>query len=268
MAHFILPTSPEQLSHAYLIEGEHAAAVFAARDLARRVLVDLGGADGARFDRGAVADLSEVTEEKIAIDRVRALTADMYRKPLEGAYRVAMLWHADLMRDEAQNAMLKSLEEPPSYFVWILVAENAARLLPTIRSRCRTVTLETAPLVSALDDALLERLAKLVARAFAGEGAVVFDRRDTLEPFVEQKEATLHTLMALLSAALFKVQTGRAEGAPAAWREAVETVAASASLGQVLLALDQVAELEGLMAVNVNALLAFEHLFSHLGREI
>lgn len=243
-------------------------AVDKATELSRRILVDFGGAQASRFERGVVTDLEDVTEEKIAIDRIRALTADMYRKPLEGDYRVAILRYADFMRDEAQNAMLKSLEEPPAYFVWILVAENAARLLATIRSRCRHMTLVASPLESTLDAALVTRLSKIVAQAFQGNGAVVFDRRETLEPFVAEKEATVHTLIALLAATLRLLQTGHAPDAPQVWREAVETIARSAAVGQVIVAIDQVAELQGLLAVNINALLALEHVFAHLGSEI
>src|SRR5262249_13190916 len=57
-------------------------------------------------------------------------------RPFEGAYRVVIVDDADAMMAAAQNALLKTLEEPPSTSVFILVSSRPDTLLPTIRSRC------------------------------------------------------------------------------------------------------------------------------------
>ncbi len=57
-------------------------------------------------------------------------------KPYSGRYKIFVLPEADQMTPAAQNAFLKTLEEPPAYGVFLLLAEQAASLLPTVRSRC------------------------------------------------------------------------------------------------------------------------------------
>lgn len=66
-------------------------------------------------------------------------------KPTQGARRVFLIRDAERMNEEAQNALLKTLEEPPGQAVLILVTASAARLLPTIRSRCQQVPFGALP---------------------------------------------------------------------------------------------------------------------------
>ncbi len=65
--------------------------------------------------------------------------------PYEGRHLVFIIDPASAMNAETQNALLKSLEEPPRYAKFILVASNAANLLPTVRSRCQEVTFGLVP---------------------------------------------------------------------------------------------------------------------------
>ena len=61
---------------------------------------------------------------------------DIVIRPYSSKYKVYIIADADLMTVQAQNALLKTIEEPPSYAVIMLLTENADVLLPTIRSRC------------------------------------------------------------------------------------------------------------------------------------
>lgn len=74
---------------------------------------------------------------EIVIDTVRSAAGFMGLKPVESAWRVVIVNEAHLMNEEAQNAFLKTLEEPPAFTVLILIADQVARLLPTIRSRAQ-----------------------------------------------------------------------------------------------------------------------------------
>jgi len=86
-------------------------------------------------------DLHFVTLEKgkrqIRIDQIRALEADLAMKPYEAGWKVAIINEAEAMNEAAQNAFLKTLEEPPGDALLMLVAPSAQSLLPTIVSRCR-----------------------------------------------------------------------------------------------------------------------------------
>ena len=75
----------------------------------------------------------------IRIDDVRALRHDLHMRPFEGDRRVYLVLDADRMNDEAADALLKDLEEPPSYAVIVLVAGELGPLPPTILSRCQLV---------------------------------------------------------------------------------------------------------------------------------
>ena len=81
----------------------------------------------------------------IGIADVRAVIPQLAYPPSEGDRRVMVFREAERMTDEAQNALLKSLEEPPSHTVFILTTHQPERLLPTVRSRCQRVPFGPLP---------------------------------------------------------------------------------------------------------------------------
>lgn len=105
----------------------------------------------------------------ITIDEVRKLVASSQFSPSVGRYRVIVIEDADRMTERTSNLLLKALEEPPPRTVWILCAPSEADLLPTIRSRVRTVRLrvpsvaEVAELI-ARRDGVAEQTALRAAR--------------------------------------------------------------------------------------------------------
>ena len=78
-------------------------------------------------------------DSSFGIDRIRALTKDIGLKPYEGRKKVYILDNADSMTPEAQNALLKTLEEPPSDSVLILIVENINGIFSTVQSRAKRV---------------------------------------------------------------------------------------------------------------------------------
>ncbi len=78
----------------------------------------------------------------IMVDDIRAMNEELYVKPALSEKKIFIIRGADNMNDAAQNALLKSFEEPPSYAVIILLSENIKNLLPTIRSRGSRVVFE------------------------------------------------------------------------------------------------------------------------------
>ncbi|MCP2520192.1 DNA polymerase III subunit delta' [Candidatus Aminicenantes bacterium AC-335-A11] len=75
----------------------------------------------------------------IKIDQMRFLIQTAYLKPMVGYYRVYIIDQAEKLNEEASNAILKILEEPPSFTIIILITNNPSFLLPTIRSRCQII---------------------------------------------------------------------------------------------------------------------------------
>ncbi|HAG68689.1 MAG TPA: DNA polymerase III subunit delta [Lachnospiraceae bacterium] len=106
-------------------------------------------------------DIIRLTHEKpdsISVDEVREqVVRDASIKPYSSSYKVYLIAEAEKMTVQAQNALLKTLEEPPSYAVIILVTNNISALLPTIISRC--AVFRTCPLDNdAVRDYLMKEL--------------------------------------------------------------------------------------------------------------
>ena len=123
--------------HAYLF---HGPAGVGKHELARRFAAELLG-DHARVERGSHPDLYvlEPLGEQIRIDDVRELRRDLHMRPFEAERRVYLVFGADSLNEDAADALLKDLEEPPPYAVVVLVAERLGPLPETIRSRCQLV---------------------------------------------------------------------------------------------------------------------------------
>ena len=103
----------------------------------------------------------------ISIDEVRQLVATSQFSPSVGRYRVMIIEDADRMAERTSNVLLKALEEPPPRTVWILCAPSEADLIPTIRSRVRSVRLRV-PAIDDVADLLVRRdgvAPELAARA-------------------------------------------------------------------------------------------------------
>ncbi len=124
-------------AHAYLF---HGPAGVGKRELARRFAAELLG-DHARVERGSHPDLYllEPLGEQIRIDDIRELRRDLHMRPFEADRRVYLIFGADSLNEDAADALLKDLEEPPPYAVVVLVAERLGPLPETIRSRCQLV---------------------------------------------------------------------------------------------------------------------------------
>ena len=103
-------------------------------------------------------DLITVDDDEhktIPVSLVRSTCSDLYIRPNEGRKKIYIFPRAQDLNDQGQNALLKCIEEPPAYGVFILVAERADELLLTIRSRC--THLQTTPLS---DEVMLPALQK------------------------------------------------------------------------------------------------------------
>ena len=146
--HFQNVLANRKISHAYIINGEKSSGKeFIARVFAMALQCEKGGAEPCQECRSCKQALSfnqpdiiKVSHEKpgtISVDDIRAqINNDVAIKPYSSPYKVYIVNEAEKMTPQAQNALLKTLEEPPEYAVILLLTNNVNALLPTILSRC------------------------------------------------------------------------------------------------------------------------------------
>jgi len=111
------------------------------------------------------------TGAAFSIDQVRELETDLPLSPQEGGYKVRILTEFSTATREAQNALLKTLEEPPAHAVLILTATAKELLAPTIVSRCQVLTLRPVPTAVIRADLIRRGLPEDEAAALAAESA-------------------------------------------------------------------------------------------------
>jgi DNA polymerase III subunit delta' len=147
--------------HAYLLAGPPGTGKRRYADRFAAALLDsrLG-----RIETRAHPDLFVLEAEggSILMDHARELRRDLHMRPFEAKRRVYLILDAHLLRTESANALLKSLEEPPSYAIFVLVSDHAERMLPTIRSRVTPIPfrrLSTSQLTEHVGDPVAARAA-------------------------------------------------------------------------------------------------------------
>jgi DNA polymerase-3 subunit delta' len=218
----------------------------AAEPVFRRVQA-LGHSDFRAVERPWADGKQTKRKTVIGVDEVREIGTFLSMTPAEGAWRAVVLDAADEMNANAANAVLKVLEEPPARAILFLVAHNADRLLPTIRSRCRRLDLRPLtqtqvvalmgryrPDIKAADAATLATLADgSIGRALelADEGGVELFRAliDIMADAPTFKITKLHALAdQALRGDAFRTLTGLLTW----WLARVASLSAKGALGQ------------------------------------
>ncbi|MET8474364.1 DNA polymerase III subunit delta' [Streptomyces sp. NPDC006422] len=203
------PPASSKMTHAWLFTGppgagrETAARAFAAALQCTSPDRALGGAPGCGFCDGCHtallgthADVSTVAAvgTQIRVDDMRDTVRKSYTSPAGGRWQVILVEDAERLNEKSANAVLKAVEEPAARTVWLLCAPSVEDVLPTIRSRCRLLTLST-PAVSAVADMLVRRdgiepdVAAAVSRAT--QGHIDRARRLATDPRARERRAAV-----------------------------------------------------------------------------
>ena len=154
IGHFRSSIEQGKVAHAYLIHGEKGTGKKMLAGLFAKTLeCEAGGTDPCgtcrscvQCDSGNQPDIIWVTHEKptvISVDDIREqVNKDIIVRPYSSRYKVYIIPEAELMNPQAQNALLKTIEEPPEYAVFMLLTNNIDKMQPTIISRCITLNLK------------------------------------------------------------------------------------------------------------------------------
>ena len=130
-----------------------------------------------------VITVDDPEKKTVPVDLIRRARSDLYILPNEGRRKVYVIPRANDMNANAQNALLKVMEEPPSYGAFLLLSDNPEKLLPTIRSRCvslRLSPLSAAEAIPALRAAFPDRSLEAVRTAWERAGGFYGPAADAL----------------------------------------------------------------------------------------
>ena len=160
-AHLQAALADRQMSHAYLLEGTHGVGKKTLANAFVKTLLcqtPIEGPNGQQdccgrcqscrsFDHDNHPDVKRIRtlpdKNTISVKQIRdELVKDISIRPYGGQYKIYLIEEAERLTVEAQNAMLKTLEEPPAYGLIIMMAESAAAFLSTILSRCVKISLQ------------------------------------------------------------------------------------------------------------------------------
>jgi DNA polymerase III subunit delta' len=224
--------APGAMTHAWLFAGPPGSGrSVAARVFAAALLCPAGDGDGGcgecpschQVFVGTHADLLLIRPEGLSygVKQTRELVLRAAGKPTGGRWQVVLFEDADRCTEQAANALLKAIEEPAPRTVWLLCAPSAEDLVPTIRSRCRVVTL-VVPSSAAVAQVLTERdgiePARALAAARAAQGHIGRARRLALDASAAKRRAdvlrvpsSVTSLGPALSAAATLVRTAEEE---------------------------------------------------------
>ncbi len=204
-----------RLSHAYIIEGPTKETNDAMADYLAQAYVCSSKENkpckecpNCRKAAGKIhPDIIRVSlledKREIVVGQVRQLRSEAYIRPNEAERKVFIIEDAQTMNENAQNALLKVLEDGPQYLSFLLVTEYAQRLLPTIRSRCETLSLTagTEETVVQTDEELRKTAAQLANLLLKDDELALAGLTTALEVKTTDKE-TLLALFDLLEQAL------------------------------------------------------------------
>ncbi|MBQ4403409.1 MAG: DNA polymerase III subunit delta' [Selenomonadaceae bacterium] len=171
VAHLKKNISEEKFPHAVIFSGEEGVGKRLAAEICAAALLCENPTDGSPCgeceschlvaakthpDFYVVEAEETKTARNIKIGQIRALQAEAALRPINSARRVVIIDGAELMNNAAANCLLKTIEEPPSQTIFILLTASRSNLLMTIRSRCMTINFDKIP-AAQIRDALITR---------------------------------------------------------------------------------------------------------------
>ena len=198
-----------------------------------------------------IITVDDPDHKAMTVDPIRAARSDMFIRPNEGKRKIYIIPRGQDMNESAQNALLKILEEPPDYGVFLILSTNAERLLPTIRSRCAYLRAGgfLGQALTLLQDAEDEPFVRQFAAAYAAHDRMALLR--VLLPMEKAKREQLLPALQQLRACICGALTQR--GGLDTASESAAQIVASRSGSELLQASDSIQAAIDALAANASA---------------
>lgn len=212
-----------KVSHAYIFHGEEGMGKkLLATLFAKTLQCEEGGILSCnrckscmQSESGNHPDIKWVTHEKVSIgvDDIRLqVNSDIQVKPYNSPYKIYIIDDADKLTEQAQNALLKTIEEPPEYAVIMLLVSNISAILPTILSRCVQLNLKPVDKAKIKEFLMLQHhipdYMAQVAASFSGGNIGKAIKYASSEDFEKMKSEVLHILKYIDDMELYEVVSG------------------------------------------------------------
>ena len=227
--------------HSYIFEGNSDEIKEQYLEFSKKLLRFEGNAEN-------IVEVIRTEKSTISISLIRELTKRVYEAPAGYKYRIMVIEDAHLMRVEAQNALLKTLEELPSYSIVIMTTDNRNKLLNTIISRSQVISLRKN--IVNFDKELFGEVFSLIQKALSGNYYIISKEKDTFKILSERKVETLFILTHIFS----ELMQGRKniDG-----KQLNQSYLIKNSIEEIILRIEKI---KALLNVNINFQIAIESL--------
>jgi len=213
----------KKLSHAYIIHGEEGMGKkLIASSFAKTLQCEVGGTQACnkcksclQFDTNNHPDIIWVKHEKasIGVDDIRSqVNADIQIKPYNSRYKIYIIEDADKLTEQAQNALLKTMEEPPAYAILMLLTKSISMMLPTILSRSIVLNLKPVDKLKIaeflMDNYQVPDYLAMMAAQFSGGNVGKAIKYASSDEFAKMKEDITHILKYIDDMELYELISG------------------------------------------------------------
>lgn len=177
--------------HSYIFEGTESNIVNQYEEFSRKLL-------NTDIDVNNLIQIIEAENKNISINKIRELNKSVFEKPANFKYKIYIIKDAPLMRVEAQNAMLKTLEELPNYSIVIMTTDNRYKLLDTIISRSQIIIIQDEIEID-FSDEITEKTIYLIKKALENNYYIINKEKTLIKELSENKEKSLYIMSKIFS---------------------------------------------------------------------
>lgn len=275
-----------KLSHAYIIEGSKlsgrdefvqniAAALLCEKAAEMRELVPCGKCPScikaATKNHPDVIHVMHAKPTVLSVNEIREqVVSDISIKPYYGPYKIYIIYDAQLMNENAQNALLKTIEEPEPYGIIFLLTDNEDSFLQTIRSRCIRLSMDAVPR-NDIAEALLDEDGQQVIKAL--EGVVRSDAFQINKTAKEMEDMDRQQVVRIAGLwvrdmLVYKSTGDRSRLYFAAYEQSIRSMSESMTYEDLNECLEVVDKVKARLSANVKAEAAFENMLLQIRRRI